>query len=327
MPAAIDVDRSQIALLVLVGPTATGKTSIAVELCEWLQGEIIGADSIQVYRGFDIGSSKPRAENLRGIRHHLIDIIYPDQAIDASAYAAAADRAIDEVVSRGKVPVVAGGTGLWVRTLLRGLVNVPPVDEPLRAELERAWDEQGKEAMYNRLREVDPRSAARIHVNDRVRVIRALEVYEQTGFAMGELRAKHARGKPRYRALTIFIDIHPVHLLKRLETRARQMLEAGWIEEVRGLLDRYGTDIRPLKSVGYREVVEHIVESIPIEITEREIVRSTRRYARRQRTWFNSDPDIDERMTPEQVVSEVGRNRIRAHFSHQPLVVPRGTIR
>ena len=316
MKASSHVDRSQIALLVLVGPTATGKTSTAVEVCEWLNGEIIGADSVQVYRGFDIGSSKPTVESLRGIRHHLIDIIDPDQPIDASDFAARADHAIDEVVSRGAVPVVAGGTGLWVRTLLRGLVNVPPVDEELRAELERAWDEQGKEVMYNRLREVDPRSAEQIHINDRMRVVRALEVYQQTGLAMGELRFTHARGKPRYRALTIYIDINPVHLLKRFETRTRQMLKAGWVEEVRALLDRYGPDIRPLNSVGYREIVEHIREAVPIETTECKIVRSTRRYARRQRTWFNADPDIDIRWTPEQVLSDRGRSRIRAHFTH-----------
>lgn len=314
MTDASVVERSQIALLVLVGPTATGKTATAVELCQWLNGEIIGADSVQVYRGFDIGSSKPSVESLLGIRHHLIDVIDPDQAIDASAFAALADQAIDDVVSRGATPVVAGGTGLWVRTLLRGLVNVPPVDEVLRQKLERAWDEQGKEAMFDRLRQVDPRSAERIHINDRMRVVRALEVYEQTGLAMGELRARHALGSPRYRALTICMDIASVHLNKRLEARTRQMLEAGWVDEVRVLLERYGPDIRPLNSVGYREVVEHLLKRVPIETTEREIVRATRRYARRQRTWFNTDPNIDERMTPEQVVSAEGRSRIRAHF-------------
>ncbi len=315
MKDASHVDRSHIALLVLVGPTATGKTSTAVELCQWLNGEIIGADSVQVYRGFDIGSSKPTVESLRGIPHHLIDIIDPDQPIDACDFAARADHVIDEVVSRGAVPVVAGGTGLWVRTLLRGLVSVPPVDEALRQQLERAWDEQGKQAMYNRLREVDPRSAARIHINDRMRVVRALEVYEQTGIAMGLLRARHALGSPRYRTLTICIDIPLVHLNKRLEARARQMLEAGWIDEVRALLERYGPDIRPLNSVGYREVVEHLLQQVPIETTEKEIVRSTRRYARRQRTWFNTDPNVDERMTPEEVLGDMGRSRIRAHLS------------
>ncbi len=299
-------------ILALVGPTGTGKTDTAVALCQWLGGEIVGADSVQVYRGLDIGSAKPTADALQGIRHHMIDIVDPDQHMDAADFAKRAEQAIAEVISRQAVPVVVGGTGLWIRALLRGLVRVPPVDKDVRHALEQDWQKLGKTVMYGRLAEVDPRAARNIHPNDRVRVLRALEVYEQTGKPLGELREQHALGTPRYAALTINVDIPPVHLAQRLSARTRAMVEAGWADEVRGLLEKYGPSIRSLGSVGYREMVAHVLESASIDITERRIVRATRLYARRQRTWFSHDPDVNDTMTPEQVLG--AREKIASHF-------------
>lgn len=308
------LDTSVVPILVIVGPTASGKTSLAVEICEHLNGEIIGADSIQVYRGFDIGSAKPSKESLRGIRHHMIDIIDPDQDIDAAVFATLADKAIEETVSRGSIPVVTGGTGLWIRALTRGLVKVPQVDRQLRTKLEQEWHQYGKQTLYYRLAKVDPRSAMQIHINDRMRVVRALEVYEQTGIPLGEIRHRHALGKPRYNALTIYIELPFIHLDKRLHIRTHNMINSGWIPEVETLLDTFGPNIRPLSSVGYKEIVDHITHAIPLDKTEQQIVHSTRLYAKRQRTWFRGTKDIDINTTPEKAISSSIYKRIQAHF-------------
>ena len=306
----------QTRLLFLVGPTATGKTAVAVDLCEKIHGEIVGADSVQVYRGLNIGSAKPTPEMLRGIRHHMIDVADPDQPLDAAAFARLAEGAIEQVISRGAAPVVVGGTGLWIRALIRGLVKVPPVDRELRAKLQREWLELGPAAMHKRLSEVDPRSAARIHVNDQTRVVRALEVYEQCGRPVGELRAEHALGSPRYRTLVFNLDIPRELLNERLRLRTRRMIEAGWADEVRALVKKYGPGVRSLRSVGYRQMLNHVVDSEPLEVTEQKIAIATRQYARRQRTWFQSDPDIDATMTPEEVLSDATLERIEEFMSN-----------
>lgn len=291
-----------------------GKTGVAVELCRWLGGEIVGADSVQVYRGFDIGSAKPSPESLQGVAHHMIDVVDPDADLDAAAYARLADRAIADVVDRGAVPVVVGGTGLWVRALIRGLVEVPPVDGRVRERLLGEFEREGPAEMHRRLQEVDPAAAAKIHPHDRVRVVRALEVLEQTGRAMGELRKRHALGELRYRTLCFDIDIPTAHLHRRLKDRTRAMIEAGWAEEVRGLLATFGPDIRPLRSVGYRQMVEHVLQSVPLEDTERKILKATRQYARRQRNWFKSDPDVDQHLSPADLCTDPLRRRIQAHL-------------
>jgi tRNA dimethylallyltransferase len=161
-------------IVVLAGPTGVGKTRLALELCRDIGGEIVGADSVQVYRGFDIGSGKPSAAELGGVVHHLLDVVDPDQPIDAARFARLADQAIGEIAARGHVPVVVGGTGLWLRALLRGLVEVPAVDAALRARLEQEWRSLGGEEMHRRLARVDPLTAARVHAGDMVRVVRAL---------------------------------------------------------------------------------------------------------------------------------------------------------
>lgn len=289
-------------ILALVGATGVGKTAVAVALCEQLGGEIVGADSVQIYRGFDVGSGKPSADELRGVRHHLIDVLEPTEAIDAARYAQLADAAIADVAARGKLPVVAGGTGLWLRALLRGLVELPAVDSELRARLEREFDREGGAVLHARLRAVDPRSAAQIHPSDRLRVVRALEVHAQTGQALGELRAAHALGAPRYRAHTIALDLPLPHWRQVIATRARGMFERGFIAEVRELIERYGRELRALRAVGYRQVADGLAASLPAEEIERSVVAATHTYGRRQRNWFRSDPSVDERMTPSEAL-------------------------
>lgn len=277
-------------IVVIGGVTASGKTAAAIELAKARGGELVGADSVQVYRGFDIGSAKPTAEELDGVRHHLIDVIDPDEDIDAARYASLAAAAIDDIAARGKLPIVVGGTGLWIRALLRGLVELPVADPVVRAALEEQADRIGIPELHARLSAVDPAAAARIHPNDRRRIVRALEVLEQTGRPLGELWAEHARGAPRYDALCFALDRPREELYAAIRARVRAMLEAGWVEETRALLERWGAGVRPMQSVGYTQIVEHIARGVSLEDTERRIYKATRIYTRRQRTWFRGEP-------------------------------------
>ena len=263
-------------LLVIAGPTATGKTATAIELARHFDGELVGADSVQVYRGFDIGSAKPTADELGGVAHHLLDVLDPDQNVDAVAYANLADDAIRAIRDRARLPVVVGGTGLWIRALIRGLVDVPPVDPDVRHRLEMDAATEGATALHARLVEVDPISADAVHPNDALRIVRALEVYEQTGTPLGTLRAEHALGEPRYRAVFIVLDMDREEHAAVIEDRAQRMIANGWIDEVRALRARWGDDIRPFGSVGYREVLAHLRDEVPLEETVRRIRKSTR---------------------------------------------------
>ncbi len=311
---------SKTPLLVIAGETASGKTAVAIELARTIGGELIGADSVQVYRGFDIGSAKPTPDELGDVAHHLIDVRDADSPLDAMQYAALADTAIDDVVARGRVPIVVGGTGLWLRALLRGLVALPPVDPAIRGALEEEADRVGAPALHARLGAIDARAAAAIHPNDRLRIVRALEVHAQTGVALGELRAQHALGERRP---SLFLVLTPERseLERRIETRARAMWERGLETEARALLERFGPGVRPLGAVGYRQVVAHILADPPpaAEDTLDAIVRATRLYARRQRTWFASDPGVDRRIAPDEatraetvswITTELERRRV-----------------
>ncbi len=297
-------------LVVIAGPTATGKTGAAIEVARRFGGELVGADSVQVYRGFDIGSAKPTRAELGDIRHHLIDAVDPDQDIDAVAYARLADTAIADIADRGQLPVVVGGTGLWIRALLRGLVDVPPVDPAVRSGLEAAVSAKGAPALHRRLAEVDPISADAIHPNDALRIVRALEIYEQVGVPLGELRAAHALGEPRYRAFTVVLDVDRDLHAEAIEARARAMLEAGWIDEVEALRERWGDEVRPLASVGYREILAHLRAGVPLDDTLRAIRKSTRIYARRQRTWFRSEPGVSWRSERAELCAPSGLDRV-----------------
>lgn len=297
-------------LLVIAGPTASGKTAAAIELAHQLDGELVGADSVQVYRGFDIGSAKPTEDELRGIAHHLLDVLDPDAEVDAVAYADMADAAIAEIRGRGRLPIVVGGTGLWIRALVRGLVDVPPVDTEVRRTLEQAASAKGAPALHARLAEVDPISADAVHPNDALRIVRALEVYEQTGEPLGALRAKHALGEPRYRAAFVVLDVDREQHDAVIGKRIQQMLDAGWVDEVRSLRAQWGDELRAFGSVGYRDVLTHVRDEVPLDETVRRIRKSTRVYARRQRTWFKSEPGVTWRSTSHELRQPNGLERI-----------------
>ena len=297
-------------LLVVAGPTATGKTAAAVELARQLDGELVGADSVQVYRGFDIGSAKPTSKDLGGLPHHLLDVFDPDENVDAVAYAELADTAIRGIRARGHLPILVGGTGLWIRALVRGLVDVPPVDPDVRQRLEHEASTEGGPALHARLSRVDPISADAVHPNDTLRIVRALEVYEQTGTPLGTLRAQHALGTPRYRASLVVLDMDREEHSARIERRVQSMLDSGWIDEVRALRARWGDDIRPFGSVGYREILAHVRDDVPIENTRRLVRKSTRIYARRQRTWFKSEPGVSWRCGSAELTGPNGIDRV-----------------
>lgn len=277
-------------LLCVVGPTASGKTELAISVCERVSGEIVSADSVQIYRGFDLGSGKPTAEERARAPHHLIDVLDPREAADAMAYAALAERAIDDIRARGKVPVLCGGTYFWVRALVIGLAPAPRADEAIRAKHRALAEERGRAALHDELTRVDPVAAERLHPNDVVRVSRALEVHELSGRTMSEHHAEHGFRAHRMESVMLGVTTTPEVLTDRIRRRAEAWLSQGWIDEVAELIARGYGDTRAMGSVGYKEVHAHVMGTLPREALLDAIVQSTRIFARKQRTWLKSAP-------------------------------------
>jgi tRNA dimethylallyltransferase len=278
-------------LLVVVGPTATGKTALSVELAERVGGEIVSADSVQVYRAFSVGTGKPSAEERARAVHHLIDVVDPLEPVDAARFAELAQAAIDDIRRRGRLPIVCGGTFLWVRALIYGLAAAPPADPDVRARHKALVDAEGRAALHAALAAVDPVAAARLAPNDFVRVSRALEVYELTGAPLTEFHASHGFKTPRYRARLVGVRRAPPELDERIATRVRAMLRAGWVDEVRALADAGYGPARAMGSVGYKQIHEALRAGAPLDEDALfdPIRRATRIFARRQRTWLRDE--------------------------------------
>jgi tRNA dimethylallyltransferase len=279
-------------LLVVVGPTASGKTELASRLCARLDGEILSADSVQVYRHFDLGTGKPSASERAQTPHHLLDIVEPDQAMDAARWAELAARTISAITARGKRPIVCGGSFLFVRALLYGLAPAPPASPELRLEHQQRAAREGRARLHEELKLVDPEAAARLAPNDLMRVSRALEVHALTGVALSRWQAEHGFRTPHFRARLIGVRRSREELDARIRTRVERMLDAGWIEEVATLLARGFGDTRAMGSVGYKQIRQALVGGAPIEreALVNEISRATRVFARRQRTWLRDEP-------------------------------------
>lgn len=296
-------------IIVICGPTAVGKTGVGLQLCREFNGEIISADSQQVYRTMDIGTAK---DDIAGsdIPCHLIDIIEPDQIFNASEYKELADKAIKDVVSRGKVPFVVGGTGLYVKVLLEGLCDAPERDEGIREELNslcQHLDEEMASAsglppkdghgaprtaiLYDILKKEDSLAASKLHPNDTSRIIRAIEVKRLTGKSIYEL---HNKNNPpqRYDAIKVGLNIERALLYERINKRVDIMVERGLVEEVKGIVDKYGYDIQSLKAVGYKEIVSYLKGEFSLEKAIELTKRNSRRFAKRQMTWFKRDKEI-----------------------------------
>ncbi len=274
-------------VLVLCGPTASGKTALAVELAEKLGAEIVSADSQQCYRGLDAGTAKPTAQERARARHHLLDVADPEEQLDAALFVKLADAAIADIEARGRRAIVVGGTGLWIRALLRGLLDAPAASPPFRAALRAEFEKLGVPALHARLREVDPEAAGRILPNDRVRIERALEVHALCGRPLSELQRAHRFAGARYDASIWFLDPPREVLRERIEARTRRMFADGSLRrETEWLLARGGG--KGLRIIGYRECAEALASGDWARAEDRTNAR-TRRYAKRQRTWFAKD--------------------------------------
>ncbi len=278
-------------LVVVVGPTASGKTELALELAERRRGEIIGADSVQVYRHFDVGTGKPTAAERARAAHHLVDLLDPMEPIDAARWAELASRAVAEVLERGREPIVCGGSFLWVRALLYGLAPAPPGDAALRERHRALADSEGRSALHAMLARVDPEGAGKLAPNDFVRVSRALEVFELTGTPLAHFHEGHGFRTPRYEVRLVGLRREPAELDRRIETRVHAMLAAGWIDEVRALCARGYEHARAMGSVGYRQILAAIKSGASLDepALGDSIRRATRVFARRQRTWLRDE--------------------------------------
>ncbi len=275
------------AVLAFVGPTASGKTELAVSIAEDIGGEIVSIDSVQIYRGFDIGSGKPTAEEKARAPHHLVDAIDPTSSIDAARFAEMASRAMADIRARGKKPVLCGGTFLWAKALIYGLAEAPAGNPEIRARHRAIVETEGNTALHARLHAVDPESAFRLHPNDLVRVSRALEVHELTGRALSAWQGEHAFKTPRFHARLIAIAREPEVITARIEARVQTWLASGWIEETRALMQAGQGGARAMGSVGYREICMHLRGELGGSDLPGAIVRATRVFARRQRTFLN----------------------------------------
>ncbi len=277
----------------ILGPTASGKTSLALNLALKFHGEIISADSVQVYRGLDVGTAKPSAEERRLVPHHLIDILDPDQEYSAALFREQADEIIHRLHLR-KTPIfVTGGTGLYLKVLTRGLLRGPGGAPQLRATLYRRAETEGREVLHQELRRLDPEAGSRIHPHDTFRIIRALEVCTLTGKPISHFQREHRFQESPYEILKIGLYAEREELYWRIDSRVQKMLEMGWVREVQSLLDRgYSPKLKSMQSLGYKQIVRYLLGEIEMPQALELIKRDTRRYAKRQITWFKSDPEI-----------------------------------
>jgi len=280
-------------IVVLCGPTAVGKTTMIINIAEALNGEIINADSMQIYRYMNIGTAKPTPAERAVVLHHMIDIIDPDEPFDAAKYGKMAHDIIIKLNEKGTVPFVAGGTGLYIKALVHGLFRAAPYDMEIRKRLIQESKEFGSGFLYNRLRVVDPKAARRIHPNDIYRIIRALEIYEVSGKPISKYHQAHAFKDHRYRVLKFGLNVGRKALYDRINVRVDNMIESGFVQEVRELLNRgYSEDLKPMQSIGYRHMVSFLEGRMEWDEAIRTLKRDTRRYAKRQMTWFRKDPDL-----------------------------------
>jgi tRNA dimethylallyltransferase len=278
-------------LVVLAGPTASGKTALALQLAKKLDAEIVSADSQQVYRYFDIGTAKPTASEMAQVRHHLISVVDPAERFSAAQFQALADAAIQDIRTRSKCVLVVGGTGLYLRILLHGIISAPAANLELRRELEAEAEHKGREALHRRLVEVDPVSAAAVKPSDLVRIIRALEIHQITGVPASQYRQQHQFLEDRYRFALYVLSPPRDELYQAIEQRAKAMFARGLLEEVRSLVQRGFRNTPPMSSMNYAQALAVIDGRMGTEEAIASAAQQARRYAKRQLTWFRSEAD------------------------------------
>jgi tRNA dimethylallyltransferase len=287
-------------VVVIVGPTAVGKSRIAVEVAKAFETEVLTADSRQVYRGMDVGTDKPASEERQAVPHRLIDLVDPDESFNAGLYRHQAIDEIERLYRDCRLPLVVGGTGLYVRTLLKGLCDAPQADPIVREALRQEAEDQGYDRLYARLVDVDPVAAARLHPRDESKVIRALEVYQLSGRRMSEFQQEHGFAERPFAALMIGLNRDRDMLYRRIEGRIDWQLAHGLIEETKRLLTQgYQRDSAAMKGLGYRQVAEHLAGEYDAAEMVRRFKRDTRRFSKRQMTWFRKEPGIQWLMIEE----------------------------
>jgi tRNA dimethylallyltransferase len=280
-------------LVIVLGPTVVGKSDLAINLAQALDGEIINADSQQVYRGLNIGTGKPSTVELEAAPHHLIDVVDPDEEFNVAVFRRLATQTAKGIWSRRKTPIVCGGTGLYLKALTRGLFVGPSQDKAVRKVLDAEIEKDGLSSLYERLRQVDPAATYWIHPNDRQRITRALEVYELTGKPMSVWQSEHGFRESPFEPLKIGLDRPRDDLYKRINERCEWMIQQGLVEEVKGLIAKgYSLELKPLQSVGYRHAGLFLAGVMPLADAVTLMKRDTRRLAKRQLTWFRGDKEI-----------------------------------
>ena len=281
-------------VIAVMGPTAVGKTGCVLQLAKSLGGEIVNADSMQIYRFMDIGTAKPTAAERAEVVHHLLDIVDPDQDFDASLYSQLARETIKNLLEEGKVAIVVGGTGLYLKALFHGLFPAAHSGQVIRQRLRREGEKDGGLELYKRLKKIDPSTAARLHPNDLFRIVRALEVWECTGKPMSVLQKEHGFRENPFFTLKIGLKLPRSQLYERINRRVEEMMELGLVNEVRELLNRgYGVHLKSMQALGYRHMVQHLINGMKIAEAVRTMKRDTRHYAKRQMTWFGGDQEIN----------------------------------
>ena len=281
-------------IVVICGPTASGKTALSIALAKAFDGEVVSADSMQIYRRMDIGTAKPSLAERAGVPHYMLDVAEPGESYSVSRYAEEASQCVEDILARGKLPIVCGGTGLYIDGLIRGTDFQPAgTDSGLRDKLEGEWEAQGAEAMMARLAAVDPDSAARLHPSDKRRILRALEVYLATGETITVHNARTREIPPRYEAVMIGLNTEPRQILyDRIDRRVGIMLEQGLLQEVRSLLEDGLLEGTAAQAIGYKELLAHFRGEMSLEAAADLIRQKSRNYAKRQLTWFRRDERV-----------------------------------
>lgn len=277
---------------VIGGPTASGKSKLAVELAKKVNGEIISADSMQIYKEMNIGTAKVNKEEMQGVQHYLVDFVSPDERYSVSNFKKDAEKAIEEILEKGKTPIVVGGTGLYIDSLIYGIeFQNEEVDLEYREKLNKIADEKGLESLYKKAQEIDPEAMKKISINDRKRIIRVLEIYHKTGKTKTEQELQSRKNEVKYEYKVFAITMDREKLYERIEKRVDFMIEQGLIEEVKKILEKYHTFPTAMQGLGYKEVVEYLEGSCTKEEMIEKIKKETRHYAKRQLTWFRKNKE------------------------------------
>ena len=301
-------------IICIAGPTASGKTALAVELAKKYHGEVVSCDSMQVYRRMDIGTAKPTEEEMQGIPHHMLDVAQAWEDFSVSRYCAQAAPIVDDIIARGKTAIIAGGTGLYMDSLIRGNEFAPFPSTGVREALEKRAETEGTQSLLEELAGIDPESAGRLHPSDRKRIIRALEVYRETGITITEHNRRTRQVPDRYHPLWLGLDYSDrAALYRRIDRRVEQMLEAGLLEEIRSLLDSgIPETCTAMQAIGYKEFLPVLRGERPLSDAVGEVCQSSRRYAKRQLTWFRRNRNIhwilrEENQSSDEIIQEARR--------------------